>query len=386
MTNKSKKAYIFFTLFYAYFTLALFECAKGSFIPFFIDEFSINNSSISIILSISQIGSVIGCFLAGNLSQKYGQKFTFIIGTLLCSVIALSSKFLNNIALLSVFYFLFNLGRSFLCISVDSIVPMVSIGYEVLFINLTHFMYGFGSFTGQKIYGNLLYNNVSWKSIYFALGFVFLLALALIIFIKIPKSKYADKKIEYDKKEFYKNPMLIIFIACFSLSCAGEGMLTTWFINYMSSSYSFTPLEAAKFSSIFFITFSFGRLFGGFILQKIGTMRGLKIFMCMAALMVSIGLILKQNGLFIISLSGFFFSVIYPTLVVVITSTFKECSSLAIGTITTCNSLIYIFITMLVGVLNDSLGSYITFYSTAIFMALALVLLVMIDKRVNIEQ
>ena len=379
--NKSNRIYIFFTLFYAYFVLALFECARGSFIPFFLTDFSINNSSISIIISISQLGCVIGYFLAGNASQKYGQKFTFIIGTLLCSVVALSSLFLNNVALLCLFYFLFNFGRSFLCISVDSIVPMVSFGYEVLFINITHFMYGLGSFTGQKIYGNLLFNNVSWKSIYFVLGFVFLLSVIFVLFIKIPKNKYVESKIEYNKKEFYKNPLLIIFIVCFALNGAGEGMMTTWFINYMSSTYNFTPLVTAKYSSIFFITFSLGRLLGGFILHKIGTMRGLKIFMGMASLCVALGLILRENGLIIISIAGFFFSVTFPTLIVLISSTFKECSSLAIGTITTWNSLIYIGITMLIGFLNDLTGSYVTFYLTAIFMAVALVLIIIIDKK-----
>lgn len=380
-TSKSNKIYIFFTLFYAYFVLALFECARGSFIPFFLTDFSINNSSISIILSISQLGCVIGYFIAGNVSQKYGQKFTFIIGTLLCSVVALSSLFLNNVAMLCVFYLLFNFGRSFLCISVDSIVPMVSFGYEVLFINLTHFMYGFGSFTGQRIYGSLLFNNVSWKSIYFVLGFVFLLSVIFVLFIKIPKNRYIDNKIEYNKKEFYKNPLLVIFIICFALNSAGEGMMTTWFINYMSSSYNFSPVNSATFSSTFFIAFSLGRLLGGFILHKIGTMKGLKIFMGMAALCVTLGLILRENGLIIMSIAGFFFSVTYPTLVVVISSTFKECPSLAIGTITTWNSIIYICITMFIGFLNDFIGSYNTFFLTAIFMTTALFLLIIIDKK-----
>ncbi len=103
--------------------------------------------------------------------------------------------------------------------------------------------------------------------------------------------------------------------------------------------------------------------------------------MGMAAICVALGLVLKENGLIIMSIAGFFFSVTYPTLVVVISSTFKECSSLAIGTITTYNSLIYIGITMIIGFLNDAMGSYTTFYLTAIFMAVALFLLIIIDKK-----
>ncbi|QSX04898.1 MFS transporter [Sedimentibacter sp. zth1] len=381
MNNKINKIYIFFTLFYAYFVLALFECARGNFIPFFIDEFAISNTSISMIISISQFGCVIGYYFAGNISQKYGQKITFILGTSICTIIALSARYLNNVTVLCVFYFIFNIGRSFLCISVDSIVPMVSIGYEVLFINLTHFMYGIGSFTGQKIYGNLLFNNISWRSIYFVLGLIFLFSVVFVLFIKIPKNKYLKTTIKYDKKTFYKNPLLHIFILCFALSSAGEGMITTWFINYMTSSYNLTAINTAKYSSLFFITFALGRLFGGLILQKIGTMKGLKIFMISATICVLCGMMLKQNGLYIISISGFFISVLYPTLVVFSTKVFKECPSLAIGTITTCNSLIYILITIIVGFLNDSIGSYLTFYLAAIFMGLSFLLLKIISKK-----
>ena len=392
MTNSTKKLsfnpnkiYTFFTLFYAYFVLALFDTAKGNFIPFFINDFSINNSTVGIILSINQLGSVFGAFLAGNASQKYGQKFTFIIGTAICSIVGLSALFLNNTIMLCIFFFVFNFGRTFLCISVDSLVPMNAIGYEVLFINLTHFMFGLGSFAGQEVYGNLLYNNVSWKLIYFVLGFMFILCMIFVLFLKVPKNRYVLDNKAYNKKDLYKNPLLIFFMIGFALNVAAESVMIVWFINYMSSTYSLSAIETAKYSSLFFIAFSLGRLVGGFILQKIGEKIGLKICMGMVIICIIVGLILKQNGLYILSIGGFFLSITYPTLVVLINSTFKELSSLAMGIIHTFTSLVGIATTTIIGFLNDLLGSYTTFYLGAVFMAVALSMLIVIDRKLSLE-
>jgi len=287
--------------------------------------------------------------------------------------------------MLCIFFFVFNFGRTFLCISVDSLVPMNAIGYEVLFINLTHFMFGLGSFAGQEVYGNLLYNNVSWKLIYFVLGFMFILCMIFVLFLKVPKNRYVLDNKAYNKKDLYKNPLLIFFMIGFALNVAAESVMIVWFINYMSSTYSLSAIETAKYSSLFFIAFSLGRLDGGFILQKIGEKIGLKICMGMVIICIIVGLILKQNGLYILSIGGFFLSITYPTLVVLINSTFKELSSLAMGIIHTFTSLVGIATTTIIGFLNDLLGSYTTFYLGAVFMAVALSMLIVIDRKLSLE-
>lgn len=379
------KIYTFFTLFYAYFIIALFDTAKGNFIPFFINDFSTSSSTVGIILSISQLGSVFGAYLGGNACQKYGQKITFLVAATICSLVGLSSLFLNNIIALCVFFFIFNFGRTTLSISIDSLVHMTAIGYEILFLNLAHFMFGLGSFTGQKIYGNLLFNNVNWQSIYFVLGFLFILCIIFALFIKVPKNRYILDNKTLNKKDLYKNPLLILFIVCFALTVACEGFMMLWYINYMSSTYGLSAIETAKYSSAFFILFSLGRLVGGFILQKIGEKKGLIISMAMVALCIIIGLILKQNGLYILAASGLFLSIAYPTLVLLINSTFKEFAALAMGIVQTFNSIISIVATVLIGFLNDLIGSYITFYLGAVFISVALATLIIIDRKIRLE-
>lgn len=380
--TQSSKIYIFFTLFYAYFTLAIFEAARANFIPFFINEFSINYSQISFVIALSQIGSIIGCYTAGIFCERFGQKITFLIGSATAFAISLSSIFIGNIYMLIIFYFVFNFARSFISLSVDSTVPIVSIGYEVLFINLTHFCYGMGSFTGQSFYGQLLFNNISWRHIYFTLSFVFFIGIILASFLKLPTiqtEKSICKKI--NKKDLFKNPLLILFIFAMALMSASEGIISTWFINYMNKSYTFNAIQSAKFATIFFVSFSLGRLTGGFLFQKIGKIKGLKLFLISNAIITFFGIFLKENGLILISISGYFISLGYPTYIVFAAELFKECPALAIGTITTASAIFYTLITLLVGVLNDSIGSYLTFYLIPIFSALSFLILSILCKK-----
>lgn len=381
MRRNYKRVYIFFTLFYAYFILALFECARGNFIPFFINEFSINNTSVSIIVSISQFGCVIGNYLAGSISQRYNQKLTLVIGTLICSIVALSSSLISNAVMLCLFYLIFNVGRSFLCVSVDSTIPTISFGYEIIFINLAHFMYGIGSFTGQRALSALL-SKIVWQNIYFYVGILFVTCTLFALFIFLPKANYVnDKSLGLNKKSVIKNPISCLLIICLSFSCLGEGMMTTWFVNYISSCYSLSAQNSASFSSLFFITFAIGRLFGGIVLKRVGNLKGLKISMFCASTLLLVGLLLQKKGLYLISLTGLFMSINYPSLMVVISEIFKEYTSYAIGIMNTFNAIIYIIFTVLIGILNDSIGLYATFYLSVIFMAIAGTMLLCIEKH-----
>ncbi len=384
---KTNNFYIFFTLFYAYFVLSLFESARGSFIPFFVSEFEVSNAAISAVISFSTFGNVIGYYFAGISNEKYNQKITLIIGVTVCGLVALTSPFLDNMFSLTVFYFAFNMGRSFLCLSVDSIIPTAAIGKEVLLINITHLMYGIGSFVGQRTYGTLLFEGVMWRTIYIGIGLLFILEILFAFFLKVPEAKFVESQTKLTKKELYKNPVIILLIACFTFCVATEGIMFIWFINYMSAVFNYSSLEASYYSSAFFIAFSCGRLIGGFVLQKFEVVKGLKFFMGVGIVCLSLGVFLGENGLVLLSVSGFFISVLFPTMIIVISKFFKSCSSLAISTVVTWSSFINIGITLMVGLLNDFMGVQLTFNLVVIFLALSLIFLHMAHtKYLKIQQ
>lgn len=111
MITKSNKTFLIFTLFYLYFTMALFDASRGNFIPFFIEEFKINNTVISLILSLNTLGNIIGSFLGGHFCEKYGHKTVYIVGSVISTIGVLIAPFTQNIFMLGLFYFIYGIGR-----------------------------------------------------------------------------------------------------------------------------------------------------------------------------------------------------------------------------------------------------------------------------------
>jgi fucose permease len=377
---KNKNIFLIFTAFYIYFIIAIFESTRGNFVPFFLEEFQINNTEMSLVLTFNTIGCIIGSFFGGYLCEKYGHKFVFFTGAVISTIAVLIAPFASNIFLLGLFNFLFGVGRSLWAVTVDSIIPVLSIGFESILMNITHFMYGLGSLTGQSAYGNLLANGLHWRKIYLYLGVFFVISVILTLLIKTPGIKANVNKGE-KRKELYKNPLIYLFVLAVSFAFLSESVVYTWFIIYMRGTYGFNPATAAKYATIYYLLFALGRLLGGFILNKTGNVKGIKIYLFLGALCIFIGLLLRDKGLLLIAASGFFMSIVFPTIMVITNVVFKDSTSFAIGLITTVGNILFMIFFNITGILNDLAGTYTAFYIAPVAMLVCLSTITLINKR-----
>lgn len=361
--------------------MALFESSRGNFIPFFIEEFQTTNSTISFVISFYVFGAIIGGFLGGYICQNYGHKLVYLTGTAVATIAVIMAPFTPSLFYLGLLNFIFGIGRASLSVAIDSMVPVLSIGFEAVLMNITHFMYGFGSLTGQSAIGSMLSTGLSWRTIYFYILIFYIVSVILTLVIKTPNITIKNSEKILNKKELYTNPLVYLFMVAVTLIWVSEAVLNTWFISYIRNTYGFGPADASIYASTFFLLFAIGRLVGGFIINKLGSAKGLQIFMFIGAIVIIIGLILKINGLMFIAVSGFFLSVAFPTLMVILNSIFKENTSIAIGIITMIANIIFVVIFNLLGVLNDLLGSYTAFYIAPLSMIGCCITIMAITKH-----
>jgi len=375
-----KNIFLIFTLFYIYFIIALFESSRGNFVPFFLEEFSINNAQMSLVLTFNTIGAIIGGFFSGHFCEKYGHKIVFFLGALVSTAAVLIAPFASNIFLLGLFNFLFGAGRQLWAVSVDSVIPVLSLGFESILMNLTHFMYGLGSLTGQNLYGSLLEYGLHWRKIYLYLGVFFIVSAVLTLLARVPGITVTVNR-EEKRRELLKNPIVYLFVGAVTFSFLGESVLYTWFISYMRTSYGFSPALAAKYAGVYYLLFALGRLTGGFIINKTGNVKGLKLYLLSGALCIITGLLLRDKGLLVIAGSGFFISVVFPTLMVVTNTVFKESASFAIGLITTLGNILFVAFFNITGVLNDLAGTYAAFFTAPVSLIISWAFIALIDKK-----
>lgn len=387
----------------ALFLVGTIDHSRGLLIPQFRETFDMSASQIGMLFSFTSILYVAGVYGVGRLISKISYKPNLIMGI----VIPIIGFFL-----LYQFHvkFAFILGMCLitfataqLSILVNISVPKLQISKHTVIINMMHFMYGISATITQKIVGYLLDHGMRYYDIYFYLLFFFLLFLPLAFLVKFEETglNQLQKNTIYDVDDILNQMeapkeatipevitkyspkkekiLTVVFIMVMGLYIAGEAQTATWFYTYIVDRFAKSPTDATNFTSAFFLTLTFGRLFGGFIVEKIGHMKSVLASFLFAFFLYFAGIALGESGLFLIGISGVFFSIIYPTLILSYGRYFKDAAR-ATSIIIAGASAVNMVANSVMGVLNDVIGVSYAMYFIPLCLGVAIVLMLYVRK------
>ncbi len=320
-------------------------------------EFLLNDTRYSLMFTLGSIAYLISNYIGGILCNKIGQKILLIaglFGAILGNMI-LATSINFNMFILGFVLIQFFLGM--MAISINTIIPLIWITGQAIIMNLTHFAYGAGLSVTQKISGILLSNNITWRKIYVISAMITLLIAFIVIITKFPINKESDIEEKISLKQVLSNKICWLFIIGIGSYIFAEQATGRWLpIYFKNSNLSLNDNHISSIISLFFLLLTIGRLIGGFIIEKIGIIKGVIIFSFIGGLLFFTGLILKENGLYLIAISGFFFSIIFPTTVIIIGKIFKVNSSYIVGSIISFAGIVNTLINLTTGILSDVIG------------------------------
>ncbi|WP_243128184.1 MFS transporter [Clostridium niameyense] len=363
--------------------LAICDSVRGVFVPVLQNEFSINNTKIGIMIFVSTLGYSIFTYLGGLFCEKIGQKKVYIIGFMIIFISLLLISFSPNYLVLLLGMFLINTGQAFIAIATNTIIPIVFLSIEVIIMNIAHFSYGIGSAISQRIAGILLYSGISWRKIYFYIAIITLFQLIIIIFTKIPNLYKLEQNKKIKNKKIFKDKIIYLYIFALGFYVFSEIATGNWFVNFIEKTYHFNKSQSSYYISLFFTVFAVGRLAGGFLLQRLNYLKTVSVSLSMALIMYTFGIFLGVKGLMLISLSGLFFSITFPTIVLTVSKVYTENSSYVTGIVVTFASFINMILNLFMGFLNDKLGIYLTYYMIPISLSFSLIFVLLIYKNTN---
>ncbi|MBV4418860.1 MFS transporter [Clostridium tyrobutyricum] len=382
--SKVKNWPIVLLLVLMYIVVAMSDNFKGIFVPFFKGEFKVDNTEIGYVLTASLFAYAVFQYIGGILIEKYGYKKIIASGFIIAIVALLTLINCPSFPVLIIGMFLLNTGMAMFNIGVNTLGPVLTVASTAVLMNFINFSYGAGNTAIQKISGNLLASGIPWRKFYIFMIIAVILLFIYLLVIKIPyKPKAAI--VNWSKKDLFSNKMLYLYIGICGLYLAAEYGIGNWFVNYMNESFGFTADKSAFYVALFFGCETIGRLFGGFIVDKLGHFRSILIYGVIATLMSFAGIIMGEKGLLIFGLAGFAYSIIFPTIITTIGRVFKEATSYATGLILMCGTLIAMLASMGIGLLNDIIGAQQAFYVIAIVVALTTACAQIINKRISKE-
>ncbi|MBI9012225.1 MAG: MFS transporter [Clostridiales bacterium] len=381
--KKSHKIYAIVASFFVMLIMAITESIRGILIPTFKLDFNITNTQIGRFLFVSTLAYIVGTYFAGKVSRVMNQKQLSIMGMIISGLGFFGTSFAQTYIHLVLGYVVLTIGIGFVVLGLNTIVPAIKVVYISVVINMLHFFYGLGATLTQRVAGYMISHGVNWRHIF--LGFTVLYVIAIIVysFVEMPKREITSRHLEMIHE--YEKPLILMFCLGLGFYIAAEIQTANWLLNYLSEMYDYDADQASKYVALFFGMLAIGRLFGGYLLEKIGYLKGITICLFIALVTYSIGLV-NESTLLLLSLSGIFFSIVYPTAMLVIQKVFEHNAMRVVSIVSMVASLVNMISGYFVGYLNDNIGVRLSYFSIPISLAIALSLFIAIGfemKRVE---
>jgi fucose permease len=380
--NKNEKYFLIGMLFFSMLIVSISFSFRGIFIPTFKEEFQVSNKAIGIFLSIIQLTSMSTYIIGIKLNEKFGQKkiMTLGLGVNMLSFIAIS--FAQSFIHLTIGYIFITFATSIILLSINTTIPLIHVAFQSTLLNLVHGFFGVGNTFSQKIVGFLVENGFTWEIIYRYISLGFLVAFILYMFAYDVKGDDLNNK---GSQKIQDKKKLILFIFALGFYVSAEIQTGNWFMNLLKTEYAYSPSHATTYTAIFFGTFTFGRFIGGFITEKIGYFKSIIYTSVLTVITYTIGLVLKENGLYLISSAGIFLAIVFPTTMALIGKVFKDTASKAIAITSTSIAVFVLFSGLIIGFLNDLIGAYLAFYMIPIYAFISLLFYLKLNTLVSNE-
>lgn len=350
-----KKNLTIVTSFTIMFVVAISSGLRGLLVPSFMNYFEVSGYQIGLLLSITTGVSVAAAFLTAPFCSKFGYKMTIIMGLLINVLAYFLTSRATNFTQFIIGYCAITTGITFAVTCLNTVVTVIKVSYQAVLVNMLHGFFGIGVTVSQKFGGDLVVLGYNWQDFFLGMSVLFLVCVGFVMLIQYPTAAVSGKLGSYGDIPNMK--FVILICLALGLYVSAEFQTGNWLINYLNKVYGYTEDHAGIFAAVFFGTFSIGRFVGGFIAEKIGYVKSVLIFICTASVMFVAGLLLGESGLWILASSGFFFSLIFPTVTLYMADLYPKQKAAIISLISTICNFLSLVSSFAIGYLNDVIGT-----------------------------
>lgn len=319
--------------------------ARGVFLPLLTDAFDLSETRSTLIIMMSYVGNLLFLLIGGYFLDRMKKK-TFLLVIMAMWMGALACYVLTESYSVLLICMIFSMGAStMLSTSVNLITPLLFLT-PAFFTNFFNFTQGMGISVIQKLGGQVADSGLStenvpadltgWHSFNLLLLILSGVSILLLSLIHFPD----DKKDSAEKKSggykmVLRNPASLFLILICGFYYVAEHGIQNVLTTYGSEYLGYSVERSASFLSLFFGGITLGRLLFAPVVQKMGIMRSMTVFVSLSGILYIAGILLEQKGIWMLCLSGLAFSIVWPTTVLMIASFYPAKSSgVAVGSIT----------------------------------------------------
>lgn len=366
--------------------LGINDSLRGIFAPAFEGHFSLNSMQLSVIIMVSYLGNLVFLSVGGNLLDRFNKK-TVILSALGLWIVAVGAYVVTDSYFTLLVCMFITMGAStLLSTSISILTPVFFVSSPMFMVNLFYFVQGIGTSGSQNIVGRFFYEFASWKYVNLLLFALGLISFIMIAMTKIPTLEQKnDKKEKISYSQVVRTKGFILLIIIFGTYFIAEHGILNWLLTYAVNGLHINQGKASTILSLFFGGIMIGRLLFAPLVQKIGVRKSILIFGGIGTLLFVFGFLLKENGLWLLGISGLAVSVIYPTLLLLIRYVFPfDVVATATGAIISIATLFDIGFNLIFGALVTALGYQTSIMILPLCMTAFFISFLLLIGKVNI--
>jgi MFS transporter, FHS family, glucose/mannose:H+ symporter len=368
--------------FFAFFLFGFTDNLKGPTLPPMIAELGINYGTGGNIFFSQYVGFLIATLLTGILADKFGLKLVILLAGALLAIGVGGYSTLKTASLLSVSLFIIGLGLGAFELGPNAVIVSLYRTQKGLYLNLMSVMHGLGATLAPLFAGWLFSMDVNWRTIY--RWDLLLIAIFIIfsLFLRFPKAeKMASLNFKDVTRVAFKGDVPLYYLAIMFYVSAEIG-IASWLVIYLQEIRGISVAASNQSLALFFAMLMFGRFLGSFFVQRLGYLRSVLIAAFLAIVSLSIGTFTSLA--FFLPLTGFFFSIIFPTITAAVSDTHHENVNTLLGLLFTFAGLGGVFGPWLAAWGSEFFGLQIGFTVNLILASMTfLFLLILFRKNKN---
>jgi FHS family glucose/mannose:H+ symporter-like MFS transporter len=384
MQTKSSKTTIFLLTagcFLAFFVFGFTDNLKGPTLPAMLAELNFSYGTGGNIFFGEYLGFLIATLITGILADRFGLKSVILLAGVFLGIGISGYSAFSSAILLSGSLFIIGMGLGALELGPNAIIVSLHHKRKGLYLNLMSVLHGLGSLLAPLFAGWLLSLSVSWRVVYrWDLALVALFVV-IFIFLRFPK---AEEKSQIDFRHIpqiaFKGDLPWFYVAiCFYV--AAEIGMGSWLVTFLQDVREVSVAASSQALSLFFAMVMVGRFIGGFFVQRIGYLRSILLVTIGGLLCVTIGLFGPRETFFLLPMTGFFLSIVFPTLTAAVSDIHTENGNTILGVLFTFAGVGGLIGPWLIGWGSDLFGLQTGLSLNIVFMAILLATVIILLKR-----
>ena len=289
-------------IYLAFISLGLPDSLLGSAWPQMHLDLGAQLSMEVIISMLISCGTVISSLFSEKIIYKFGTGMISAVSTLLTAVALFGFSVSGNFYMLCFLAIPYGLGAGAIDAALNN---YVALHFASRHMSWLHCFWGIGAAVGPYVMGVAMSLGKGWRGGYLAIS-VIQLVLTIVLFAALPlwkinqeknEESITEKKEPKKLKEIFKIKGVAFVLIAFFCYCAVEQTTGLWASSYFVINRGLSNHTAASFVGLFYIGITGGRFLSGFIADKFGDKKMIRLGIC-GILIGVVFLLIPANQLF----------------------------------------------------------------------------------------